>query len=190
MTVTWVQDDARLIAQPKREPKQRSDNNRIWEVTWVAPVRSPIQPTASRSMSSARFLPHSYLDDAGHLYNGNSVSHFMRTTLKYMNNLVRMLGVLFGTIGGVGLAYLGSPSLGISFFALMLYGSWVQRRAFDYQRLYGVWHGLCPSCKEPLNIGTKAAKAKTVTCPNCASCVTAKDGVFRIAPWRTQLLER
>ena len=188
MTVTWVEDDGRLVAQPEREPEQRSDN--IWEVTRVAAARSPIQVSASRSISSAKFLPHSYLDDAGHLHNGNRVSHLMRIALKWVNNVVLMLGVLVGAVGGAGLVYFGYPTLGISFSALILFGAWAQRRAFDYQRLYGVWHGFCPSCKELLNISAKGAKAKTVTCSNCASCVARKDGVFRIAPWRTQFLER
>jgi hypothetical protein len=187
MAVTWVEDDRRLVFHPPRGPEQRFEN--IWKVTRVAsPLRTPIRPTGPSSISSATFLRHTYLDDAGHLHNGNAVSHFMRTPLRYMNNIAVVLGVLIAVIGGAGLSYFGTLTLGVSFSALMFYGSWVQRRGFDYNRLYGVWHGLCPNCKQPLSVGMKAGRAKTVTCSSCASCVIAKDGMFRIVSWCTQFL--
>jgi hypothetical protein len=183
MTVTWVEGDALPISH---EAGRRSGN--VWEVIRVSRARSSPQSTAPRRISSAKFLPHSYLDHGGNLHNGYLVSHLMRTPLKYMNNAVVVLGVLIAAIGGAGLSYFGNLSLGVSFSALMLYGSWVQRRGFDYKRLYGVWHGLCPNCKEPVSIGVNGTRVKTVTCSSCASCVTAKDGVFRTVPWYTQLL--
>jgi hypothetical protein len=183
MTVTWAEGRTHPIS---REAESRSSN--VWEVIRASPAKSSPQSSRARSISSARFFPHSYLDNGGQLHNSNAVSHLMRTPFKYLNNTVVMLGVLVAVIGGAGLSYFGTLTLGILFSALMLYGAWVQRRGFDYQRLYGVWHGLCPNCKEPLNIGMKAGRTKTVTCSSCASCVTAKDGVFRTVPWYTQLL--
>jgi hypothetical protein len=183
MSVTWVEGGALPIS---REPERRCGN--VWDVIPVSLAKSSLQSSRPRSISSAKFLPHSYLDNGGQLHSGNAVSHLMRTPLKYLNNIVVVLGVVIGTIGGAGLSYFGALSLGICFSALMFYGSWVERRGFDSKRLYGVWHGLCPNCKEPLSIGIKGTRAKTVTCSSCASCVTAKDGVFRIVPWYTQFI--
>src|SRR5439155_25688355 len=57
-----------------------------------------------------------------------------------------------------------------------------------YKRVYGVWRGLCPHCKDPLHINASAGMAKPARCSCCASLVMAKDRTFRTVPWYTQLV--
>jgi hypothetical protein len=190
MTASWPDTNILLFRhKPEREPHPRIEN--LWGVVRVTPkaacVKSSPQPNGSGSFSLAKFYPNYFVDRAGHLHMGNPVWRFVRIPLGYLNNLTVGLGVLIGVAGGAGMAYLGRPIIGVFFLAFMLFGARTQRRAFDSGRVYGVWRGLCPNCKEPLNINTTTGKAKTIACSNCASYVTAKDGVFHIAPWYMQL---
>jgi hypothetical protein len=190
MTASWLDPDV-LLFRHKPEPDPHPSIENLWEVVRVtqnaASVKASTRPNGSGSVTVAKFYPNSFLDRAGHLHTGNPVWRLVRTPLGYVNNLTVAIGVLIGVAGGAGMAYLGRPIIGLIFLGFMLFGARTQRRAFAYARVYGVWRGLCPNCKEPLNIVTATCKAKTIACSNCASYVMAKDGVFHIAPWYTQL---
>jgi hypothetical protein len=188
MTASWLDTNVRHKRHPERKPHPHLEE--LWAVVRVTPkplsATSSAQPKGSNSISLAQFYPNSFVDHAGRLHIGNPVWRLVRMPLGYLNNLTVAVGVLIGVTGGAGMAYLGRPIIGLFFLVFMLFGARTQRCAFDYGRVYGVWRGTCPNCKEPLNINTTKGKAKTIACSNCASYVMAKDGVFCIAPWYAQ----
>ena len=188
MPATLLHDDAQLL---ERGPAWNDDStlSSLGRLVHPKPVGRtlPSQPVPQQRIGSPKFLPHAYLDRGGLLKTSSAVTHLLRCIFLPLNSFIVVMGGILGLVGGLSIGYL-NPPLGILFSLLMILGATAQRSAFDYKRVYGVWRGLCPRCKDPLNINTSADIAKTARCSCCGNLVMAKDGTFRTVPWYTQLL--
>lgn len=188
MPATLLQDDAQLL---ERRPVWKGDSlsSPLGQLIHPKPVGRalPSQPVPQQRIGSPKFLPHAYIDRGGQLKIGSAATHLLRRIVLPLNSFIVVMGGVLGLVGGLSIGYL-NPPLGILFSLLVLFGASAQKSVFDYKRVYGVWRGLCPHCRDPLNINASAGIVKTARCSCCASLVMAKDGTFRTVPWYTQLL--
>jgi hypothetical protein len=133
--------------------------------------------------TSPKFDPYSYFDKRGNLHTGTARSKRKREILIILNTITVVMVALAGLCGGFLIGFIGYPLIGTIFAAFVMLISYAQLSMFNYERIYGVWRGVCPCCGGSLNLGTQQKDGKAVSCPTCKERFVLKDESFRPAPW-------
>src|SRR6478672_11144519 len=109
-------------------------------------------PDRRAGRTSPKFDPYSYLDKRGNLHTGTAWAKRNRRILIALNTFIVVTAALVGVGSGFLVGVLGHPIIGTLFAAFILLSAGGQFFVFDYRRVYGVWHGVCPYCAGPLNV--------------------------------------
>jgi DNA-directed RNA polymerase subunit RPC12/RpoP len=133
----------------------------------------------------ATFYPYSYFDKQGTFHAGGASAKRNWIILIILNTIIVVAAIAIAIIIAIFIGTSGYPVIACVFAGLMLLGAYIQVRAFDYRRKYGVWCGVCAHCRNPLNVAARKIESQTTPCPTCRGRVLFKAGSFTPVPWYT-----